>query len=563
MPGTMAAGRVVRLAGRLGTVHGGRAFDHMGNVLRGAFFGSALYRVSLRGRRIEALTFNPGDPWPGDPVRGEALSRGQYDFGGQMVGAADGFPWHAAGANPAWFEAAHGFVWLRDLEAVGTAAARSAARDGVAAWLDRCNGWDALAWRPDVLGRRIVAWLSHASCLLGDAEPDIRDRILDSLAAQVRHLSRTAAAGPDGAARFTALKGVLFGALCLPDDERRLAQGLRLLDRELDRQWLADGGHVERSPSAHFRVFQDLVELRAALAAADRLVPPSLSAAILRMAPMVRFYRHGDGGLALFNGSNEQNTAHIDAALGLGEASGAPPVSAPDSGFERLTARRTLVLVDVGAPPALVSKRTHAGPLSFELSVDSERLIVNCGAYAGDRPAWREAQRATAAHSTVTIGDLNAIEFLPSGRLGRRPRRVTCSRAEDAGNLWLDACHDGYRPCFGVIHRRRLYLAADGADMRGEDVLSGPGGKTFSVRFHLHPDVKASLVGDGAGALLRLRGGDGWRLRATGGAMQLVESIYLGRRGEVRRSEQVVVTGPLNGTKTTVKWAITRLGNDV
>jgi uncharacterized heparinase superfamily protein len=78
------------------------------------------------------------------------------------------------------------------------------------------------------------------------------------------------------------------------------------------------------------------------------------------------------------------------------------------------------------------------------------------------------------------------------------------------------------------------------------------------VRFHLHPNVDASLQQDGGAVLLRLPSGSGWRLRADGMRLTLEESIYLGGP-EPRRSEQVVLGGFQDGPQT-VKWAITKVG---
>ena len=551
----MSESRVVRLP----TEAGRRTFEKAREALEGAFYGTALYRVSLRGRRPQALVFGPTDPWPGDGARGTALRGGAYHFAGHTVTAVEAPPWRAPGANAAWLAALHGFEWLRDLEAAGGAEARAHARRLVADWIGRCGAWDPLAWRSDVLARRLVAWLSHATLLLGEADREGAAAILASLAEQARHLGRTAAAGPDGAPRIAAVKGLVFAALCLPGDDRRLDQGLRLLEHELDRQVLADGGHVARSPSVQLAVLRDLVELRGLLAAARRPAPEALQIAIDRMAPLLRFFRHGDGGLALFNGSNEADPTLIDIALALGEATGKPPSSAPHSGFERLSAQRTLVIADVGAPTPASAPHAHAGTLSFELSVARHRMIVNSGAHAGDDAAWRDAQRATAAHSTATVDDTNSIAFRADGTLGRHPGRVVSTRLEDAGNTWLDATHDGYRDAFGLTHRRRLYLGADGDNLRGEDILSGRGGERFTIRFHLHPEVRASLVADGSGALLRLPGGEGWRMRSAGAALVVAESVYLGRAGATARSEQIVLSGPLKGGVTTVKWALSRI----
>ncbi len=536
-----------------------RARREIGARLRGLLYGSALYRASLRGRAPDHLARRPVEPWSGDAERGRRLLAGQYRFAGEAASAGDGPPWRPAGAGEAWLAAMHGFGWLRDLAAVETGEAQAAMRAAVESWIERCGRWEALVWRADVIGRRLAAWIGQADRLLDGAEPAFRRAFLASLAAQTRHLARVAATDVDGEARIAALSGLVIAGLALPGEARRAAQGLRQLELELDRQILADGGHFERSPAAHFEVFRALVALRAALAHARVATPGPLQRAIDRAAPMLRFYRHGDGGLALFNGSTEGDAAEIDATLARGEAEGRPPASAPHVGFERLAAGPALAIVDVGGPPPIASLRAHAGPLAFEFSVGRERLVVNCGVHAADHPAWRKAQRATAAHSTATIDDTNAFRIEADGGLSREAARVTCARHEDEGNIWIDAQHDGYRTLFGLTHRRRMYLAADGTDLRGEDVFRGPGGRAFAIRFHLHPEVKASLVGDGSGALLRLRRGGGWRLRAAGAAMQLAESVYLGEGGQVRRSEQVVLSGALKDSTTTVKWAFSRI----
>jgi uncharacterized heparinase superfamily protein len=81
----------------------------------------------------------------------------------------------------------------------------------------------------------------------------------------------------------------------------------------------------------------------------------------------------------------------------------------------------------------------------------------------------------------------------------------------------------------------------------------------FAVRFHLHPRVQVALNQQG-GALLRLPSGQGWRFRSAGGQLELADSIYLGRRGEMRRSQQLVLRGQTEGNETIVKWALQREG---
>ena len=237
--------------------------------------------------------------------------------------------------------------------------------------------------------------------------------------------------------------------------------------------------------------------------------------------------RHGDGGLALFNGSKEETPPLIDLVLTQAGRGGRGPSALTEGGFQRLQAGRSVLLVDCGAPPPPgVDRYAHAGTLSMELSVGRDRLIVNCGAFPAGPPEWRDAARATAAHSTLVIADLSSSELKPDG-LGRRPVTVEAQRQEANGAHWLEASHDGWKQVFGAVHRRRLYMAESGEDIRGEDAVEAPTPQPFTVRFHLHPDVNASVQQDGEAVLLRLRSG-GWRLRADGARITLEESIYLG-----------------------------------
>jgi uncharacterized heparinase superfamily protein len=332
---------------------------------------------------------------------------------------------------------------------------------------------------------------------------------------------------------------------------------LRLLERELPVQILPDGGHRTRSPSVQLQVLRDLVDMRAVLRAANVEVPGILDRAIERMAPMLRFFRHGDRRLALFNNSVEEDGVIVDLALTRSETRGHAPAQAPHSGFQRLQAAQSLVLVDTGKPPPHgFDGEAHAGTLSFELSQGRERIVVNCGGYRGAKSTWQRVARASAAHSVLVVSDTNAVEIAADGALGRAPSLVRFERAEEGGHQWIAATHDGYRSRFGLIYSRELYLAADGDDLRGEDKLTGRAGAVFTVRFHLHPAVEASLI-EGGGALLRLASGTVWRLRAAGAEMSLGESIYLGT-GQLQKTQQIVLSGTTGPSGATVRWALRR-----
>lgn len=570
-------------------------------AIKSLYYATPLHEMMLGSAAPHALEHIPIDPWPGDAARGRAIIGGTFAFAGRIVrvappgeGAGAGATlWSPAGAGLDWLAALHGFSWLRDLRVAGGETARDSARRLTADWIARHGRWCRLPWRPDILAARIAAWTATADVILQGAEPAFRAAFLRSLARQGRHLLRCGTGGLAGGRRLTVLKGQVFAAAILFRGGRRLRRALAHLESELAHQILSDGGHVERSPAQQFAVLRDLVDIRAVLQAGGFEVPQTLQNAIDRMAPMLRFFRHGDGGLALFNDSGEGEAWLVDMVLTRAEAPGKPLASAPHSGFERIAINRTLVVADMGSPPPAGARdHTFAGTLSFEMSIGKERLVVNCGGGPGLGVAWRQGLRATAAHSTLTLADTNSTEILEApGRgseIGKHPRKVTCVRAEAEGATWLDGAHDGYVRGFRLIHRRRLWLAAGGEELRGEDVLLPPGQeeaplrpaepeeaghgrlwpwrhgrpRSFSVRFHLHPGVKASLVQEGRAVLLRLPSGTGWRFRAEGANVALEDSIYVGT-GETKRNSQIVVSGGVTATGprpgAVVRWAFSRV----
>ncbi len=496
------------------------------------------------------------DPWPGDPSRGARLVRGELDYAGAVLAMPAGI-FATAGATPLLRAHALGFTWLRDLRALGTDAARARARALVSDFMDTSRA-DAAANAPDVLGARLASWLGHYDFFAASADDDFRQRLMSRLVQDARRLAATLPPEYLDQRALTALKGLAAAAIAMGEHVPYLPRVLKFLPAELERQFLADGCHAERSPAAHLAALQDLTELRALLQAAGTPPPPELRGAIERAAAALRSLRHGDGGLALFNGSKEDLPSLIDLVLAqTGRARGAlAPLGA--SGLYRIAVAKSILIMDAGCPPPPgLDRLAHAGTLGFEFSCGKERLVVNCGAAPALAGEWAAALRGTAAHSTLTLGDVSSAEILETGGLGRRPTQVHAHRQNLAGMHWLEANHNGWHELFGAIHHRRLGLSESGEELQGEDLIEAPVPQPFAIRFHLHPNVTASLQQDDETVLLRTPSGLGFRLRAEGAVPKLEESVYFGQ-AEPRRAEQILLPGHQDGPQH-IKWTITRI----
>jgi len=370
------------------------------------------------------------------------------------------------------------------------------------------------------------------------------------------------------------LIALTYATLCMAGQTRHLRTTVNHLIAEVERQILPDGGHISRNPGALIELLLELLPLRQAFAARNVAPPPTLNNAIDRMMPMLRFFRHHDGNFALFNGMGPTAPDLIATILAYDDTRGATPTNAPHSGYQRIESKDLLVLMETGCPPPLgVSQQAHAGCLSFELSAQQQRIVVNCGLPAINRETWRQVARATAAHSTVVFNDTSSCRFLETGTFKRLigtpimsgPIHVPVAREEVADAIVLRASHDGYASRFRVVHQRALMLAANGNRLDGEDLFvlagnikkSSGAGDEFAIRFHLHPAVKASRLTDGKGVMLMLANKDAWTFDAYENQVALEEGVYLAGSDGPRRTVQIVIYGHARETQR-VHWSFTR-----
>jgi uncharacterized heparinase superfamily protein len=527
-------------------------------------YRSRLYAATLGQHSSGDLAAVPSEAWPADSRPALALLHGEFRFGAEVV--KNPKPLHnPLGAGEGWRRQMAEFGWLDSLRSLGGMSARQFARQVIVAWFTDTAPYDSLTWSSDLLAARLRRCLLGSAFLETNSDALFRANLLRPLNRQAEHLSRALPDGLNGAELLKAGIALMMAGALLPRGEKWLRKGGALVDRELHAQILPDGGHAERSPAVMLELLEHLLDLHHALALTERPLPAQLLSTIGNLASALRLLTHPDGGLALFNDTNEDEPTTVMLAMMRADAAGGVEardlIQLPHTGFQRLAAGRSVLIADTGAPPPHgLDTHAHAGTLSFEFSHGPERLIVNCGAHP-TAPEWRQVQRATAAHSTLVVDDTNSSMLLPpdgisGGGLALIPRSVMVRREATEAGQWLDARHNGYEEPFDLTHRRRLFLSADGLELIGEDTLTGRGGKAFALRFHLHPGVHASLTHSNQAALLKLAQGGGWRLRVQGGELALTDSIYLGQAGMVRRAQQLVVQGAIEDDTTQVKWAL-------
>ena len=337
-----------------------------------------------------------------------------------------------------------------------------------------------------------------------------------------------------------ALGGLQFAGT---DAQAMHNRAMRLLQKELSSQVLADGGHEERSASYHLLMLDRLVELACVLSSIHGERPLWLISAIEAMATWAKTVRLESGLAPRFNDSAEDASPPLDQVISFAhgylqqrlEASGLRRRLLQGVATESIPS--TLALKTIVTCPAIVTDlpatgwtllrpgggwelvfkcgvpcpmhlpgHVHSDQLSVELSYQGKWLFSEAGTSTyGDGPD-RAFERSGAAHNVLQLG-----LALPSGEIewiepvevwgGFRAARKAQPSHRQSGVLSEDLCfatgsHDGFDR-FGASHERRVELSTAKPHkvvLTVEDAVSTHRPLYFRQWWHLAPGIRMTLV---------------------------------------------------------------------
>lgn len=403
--------------------------------------------------------------------------------------------WSSADATKLWRYNLH---YFDDLNASAAEDRNAWHHDLLERWIVENLAGQGDGWESYPLSRRIVNWIKWA--LHGNA---ISSTMLDSLAVQVRWLSKTIEYHIMGNHLFANAKALVYAGLFFdgPEADTWYRKGFDIVADQLERQVLPDGGHFELSPMYHSAFLEDVLDLLNLHNAYARETPGRWTRICGRMRHWLGVMSHPDGEIAFFN----------DAAIGIAPSAAqieayasrlrlpnlrfdpTQSVSLTDSGYYRVAADGLCLICDC-APvgPDHLPAHAHADTLSFEFSIGDERVFVNSGTSQYGTDDERQRQRATAAHNTVEVDTQDSSEVWGGFRVARRAR-PTVHQIDLAMPAVIEASHDGYRRLAGKVTHRRRWLT-DHSSLEITDTVEG-GFQRSEARFHLHPDLAVTRAG--------------------------------------------------------------------
>lgn len=434
-------------------------------------------------------------------------------------------------------------------------------------WVDENEPGNGTGWEPYPTSLRIVNWVKWQLEF-----NRLEGKCLHSLAIQARWLNQLIEWHILGNHLFANAKALVFAGLFFKGFEANkwLYKGLRIIKGQIEEQVLSDGAHFELSPMYHTIFLEDILDLinisGVYVGAIDESVVAEWRETAKIMIVWLESMSHPDGEISFFNDSafgvaptlkeikayagrlsvNDFPEVKIEKKLGLNIFS--------DSGYIRLTSNNSVILLDVAPVGAsYLPGHAHADTLSFELSLFSERFLVNSGTSEYGNGPIRLEERGTKSHNTVLVDNCNSSEVWSGFRVARRASLTQLQVEEDGDSLSVLAVHDGYIRLPGRVLHKRSWRLFEGR-LVVQDLLLGDYKQAVS-RFHFHPGVKIIDLTSNLCTIILPVTGQEVQLLITGGEARIEPYFFAPEFGIRIKSQCLAVYFEASDIAVDISWS--------
>jgi len=540
-------------------------------------------KLAAKGKKPNALVGQPPPPIAGDPATARRLVGGVLLFDGRLVESANATPWSLVPPDDVWAAHLYGHGWLDDAFAAEDKRVWAHLSNWAWEWLETFEPGEDLGWRPDLVARRLTRQIAYSAELLIGQPAERSRRFFDALGVQTKFLEWRWQHAAQGVQRLEALSGLVNALISLRGTGSGTQRTIRRLGQMAATMVQADGSVTSRSPEDLAQIVS-LLEWSAA-GIEDAGLKPSADhlKALQRAAPALKTLRHPDGLLGRFHGGRAGNKALLDRLLEQVSARALAPVpSGPVMGYARLIGDGAFCILDAANPPGKPYASTaHSSALALEFSAAGRPMIVQCGSGMGFGERLARSSRRGPFHSTVELADQCPATVIRA-RAGQTEEslaargNVSARTSRDDQGSWALCENSQYEEQFGLVIERRLHLRQSGDRLEGEDtaLATSAAGRArmarmfndvaspcpMSVRFHLHPSVRAKLALSGRAVALTHADGSRWIMRTDAERLEVQPSVYFDEtRPKPRATLQIVASSHLLEYWGRITWSLERI----
>ena len=432
-------------------------------------------------------------------------------------------------------------------------------------WINNFSNYNEKYWTLDIVTMRLIYWISSYEIIFKNSDLIFRSKVINNIVKQTKHLFKNISLISGGIDKIKSLAALILVGNSFEQYEEYTQYGLKNLEDELGNFVNKDGFVKSKSPEDLFWTLYFLFIIREWLTLSRKQTPAFINIYINSLGICFKFLRFSNGDLPLFNGANQINTEKFYEFL---ESRGYEFESMENifCGYAKIKSKKIELFIDGNNPASMLHSRNYqAGPLSFELASNGVKFICNSGSGKSLGEELSYLSSSTAAHSTVTINDTSSCIFQKNALIRKYfgnslIEKHNIFKQEFKNDKEFIQCiigHDGYEKRFKILHERQITLFKSKNHIEGIDSLKCKKlenkNLTFSVRFHIHPDIRITKT-MGNDILLSSSGGEGWIFRSPQIPTKIEKNLYFGNSDNIKESSFILLEGNIENENTNIIW---------
>jgi len=454
------------------------------------------------------------------------------------------------------------FFWLFSLDL------KSSQKDTqkiILQWIDKNNRYSSKSWEVDIVGKRIIAWLSNSKLTYDDGEADYKDKFNDIVKKQINHLINEIEKSKWVNDKMIACSAIILTGLSYKNKNGYLDIGLSILKKLIKFSFNSDGFPKSRNIKQLNFYLKYFVLIREWLKESQNEIPEYINENIYYLGQAYAFIWQNNKKDFMFNGNHEDNNVDFDKYLkrfGYNFKSQNNELG----GYAILNNKKITLIMDVGpSPDKKFSSNYQAGSLSFEIISNGKKLICNSGYFQNFKHQLNAVSKSSATHSTLILDNRSSCKFTKKINTTSgiyEGLKIIKKNIVFEKNYWkINASHDGYLKEYGAIHDREVEFYPEQMKFIGHDkIISKNNFKNlqFDIRFHLEPNVKVMKTQDNETILIDLDG-EGWKFKCDNNTINIDNGLYFGKKNSFIDNQNIFISGMTNDANQTIKWEITKL----
>ena len=457
----------------------------------------------------------------------------------------------------------HNFLWLNLIDRKNE---NEIIQKIIREWITKYSKYTKSIWDEDLTSLRIISWISNADLILNNNDKDFNKFFYKNIIRQINFVKKNINNLNDENKKISSISLLILSGLVFKEYSSYYNIGLKELKRFIDNYFDENGFPTNRNFENLLTFVQYFILIKEWIKSAQETVPEYVEGIIEKNLICLNSLNNPSKKLPLFNGSTDKSLNNFFTYLDKLNYSLKKNLKSVGQ-VQIVKNKKTTLYFDSGEPPNYKhSKDYQSGPLSFEYSSDTDKIITNCGYGRKISKKIQILSKFTAGQSTLCIDDTSVVKFKKSNLINKAYGSTISNsfkifdveRKEDEINIIVSATHNAYLEKFGYLHKRKINFYKKSNSIEGSDYLIKKNGSSnvgFSIRFHLYPGINTIKTLSGKSILLQINKKKSWVFSSDELAIDLEKSLFFGRN-KTLNNKCIVIYGKTMDQDININWKL-------